>query len=165
MPCLNDPKLPETFGWRVTTVAQFKADADPTMVEGYGSRNLYTKVLLDNDANFIVWPPHSDHEDYIYVDRYEVVVRDQFREHAFSMFDVEWDDADTKAQSSQAEDEMFEGYRDGLKEDAVLPSDNRSASYRHGWLNGEADRTGKARGTAQQLRVAADEAIAADEAR
>jgi len=45
-----------------------------------------------------------------------------------------------------ANDEMVQGYRDGFDMDNPEPSANRSASYRHGFANGRADKTGKSRG-------------------
>lgn len=39
----------------------------------------------------------------------------------------------------EANDEMVEGYRDGMKADSPEPSSNRTRSYRHGFLNGRAD--------------------------
>lgn len=44
-----------------------------------------------------------------------------------------------------ANEEMVEGYRDGLDMGSPEPSDNRSASYRHGFANGRDDRAGKPR--------------------
>lgn len=63
-----------------------------------------------------------------------------------------------------AEQEMFEGYRDGIDLDQPEPSLNRSMSYRHGFANGRSDRAGAVRGTANELRKIADECIAADDA-
>lgn len=64
-----------------------------------------------------------------------------------------------------ANDEMVEGYRDGFNRDNPEPSANRSHSYRHGFANGRADRSGKGRGvTADELRRMADEAMDADDA-
>lgn len=59
-------------------------------------------------------------------------------------------------------DEMVAGYLDGRKRDSVLPSGNRSHSYRHGWANGRDDRLGRPRATAAQLRVLCEAAIALD---
>ena len=42
-----------------------------------------------------------------------------------------------------ANDEMLEGYRDGLDLDNPEPSANRSHSYRHGFTNGRADKNKK----------------------
>jgi hypothetical protein len=38
-----------------------------------------------------------------------------------------------------ANDEMVEGYRDGLRKGSPEPSSNRTRSYRHGFANGRAD--------------------------
>lgn len=63
----------------------------------------------------------------------------------------------------EANDEMVEGYMDGLKDDRLdMPASNRSASYQHGWLNGRDDRVRKPRASATELRVLADLAIAYD---
>lgn len=62
-----------------------------------------------------------------------------------------------------ANDEMVEGYLDGLKDDRLeFPASNRGHSYRHGWLNGRDDRTRNPRASAAELRVQADLAMAAD---
>lgn len=62
-----------------------------------------------------------------------------------------------------ANDEMVEGYRDGFDLDAPKPSTNRSRSYRHGFANGRADKTGKRRGMSfDELTLAADRAMALD---
>jgi hypothetical protein len=59
--------------------------------------------------------------------------------------------------------EMVEGYRDGFSDaDSPEPSSNRSASYRHGFAVGRADRRRKAHDTAANLRRDAEAAIAAD---
>lgn len=64
---------------------------------------------------------------------------------------------------SPANDEMIEGYLDGFDLDAPDPSANRSRSYRHGFANGRADKTGISRGmTFVELEKAADEAMAFD---
>jgi ribosome modulation factor len=65
-----------------------------------------------------------------------------------------------------SEDDMVEGYRDGLDDDrAECPASmsNRSHSYRHGWLNGRDDRLRKPRASAAELRILADLALAQDE--
>lgn len=63
----------------------------------------------------------------------------------------------------EANDEMVEGYRDGLTDDRLdMPASNRSASYQHGWLNGRDDRVGTPRASAAELRERADQAMAAD---
>jgi hypothetical protein len=64
-----------------------------------------------------------------------------------------------------ANDEMVKGYLDGFDLTTPPPSMNRSASYRHGWLNGRDDRAGKPRDSADNLRRLADEAMTADDAR
>mgnify|MGYP001104541154 CR=1 FL=1 len=38
-----------------------------------------------------------------------------------------------------ANDEMVQGYRDGLDKDSPDPSANRTRSYRHGFANARAD--------------------------
>ena len=61
---------------------------------------------------------------------------------------------------------MVEGYFDGYRDDRdEFPESmaNRSRSYRHGWLNGHDDRTGKPRASAEELRRAADVAMLEDE--
>jgi hypothetical protein len=62
-----------------------------------------------------------------------------------------------------ANDDMVEGYRDGLDLNSPEPSGNRSASYRHGFLNGRADRAGKPRASFQTLIAMADAAMAEDD--
>jgi hypothetical protein len=59
-------------------------------------------------------------------------------------------------------DQMIEGYRDGRDPDSPEPSENRPASYRHGFLNGRDDHAGSPRATAQMLRLMADKAITDD---
>lgn len=62
------------------------------------------------------------------------------------------------------EDEMMQGYLDGFDPSNPEPSDNRSHSYRHGFANGRADKTGKLTGlTVAELRERAANCIAADE--
>lgn len=58
--------------------------------------------------------------------------------------------------------EMLDGYRDGLDLSSPEPSDNRSLSYRHGFANGRDDRQGEPRAIAAELRQQADEAMEAD---
>lgn len=55
---------------------------------------------------------------------------------------------------SGAEREMMDGYFDGQDDDRLEYPDNsnRSAAYRHGWLNGRDDRTHSPRAFAQELR-------------
>lgn len=62
-----------------------------------------------------------------------------------------------------ANTEMIEGYCDGLNLDCPEPSDNRSASYRHGFANGRDDRRGKPRASVAEIIRQADEAMAVDE--
>lgn len=61
-----------------------------------------------------------------------------------------------------ANDEMIEGYKDGLDLSSPDPSGNRSFSYLHGFANGRDDRRGSPRDTAENLRKRADEAMALD---
>lgn len=63
-----------------------------------------------------------------------------------------------------ANDDMIEGYRDGMDLTAPEPSANRSRSYRHGFANGRDDRSGKPRDSYHNLARVADEAMAADDA-
>lgn len=62
-----------------------------------------------------------------------------------------------------ANDEMVQGYLDGLDLDSPEPSENRSHSYRHGFANGRDDRSGKPRASADRLRADAEIAMARDE--
>jgi hypothetical protein len=59
-------------------------------------------------------------------------------------------------------DDMAEGYRDGGNPDNPEPSENRSASYRHGFANARDDTSGSPRATAQMLRLMAEKAIKDD---
>jgi hypothetical protein len=61
--------------------------------------------------------------------------------------------------------EMAEGYLDGYRPDNPEPSENRSASYRHGFANGRDDRARSPRFPPAVLRFLADQAIKADIAR
>jgi hypothetical protein len=62
-----------------------------------------------------------------------------------------------------ANDEMLLGYREGFDLDIPEPSENRSASYRHGFANGRADKTGKSRGMSfEELIRQADLAMLSD---
>ena len=62
-----------------------------------------------------------------------------------------------------ANDEMVLGYREGFDLDNPEPSENRSASYRHGFANGRADKTGKSRGlSCEELSRRADMAMLLD---
>lgn len=64
-----------------------------------------------------------------------------------------------------ANDEMVEGYIDGLHLDMPEPSENRSASYRHGFANARDDRAGQPRASFQQLTEMADRAMDEDDRR
>jgi hypothetical protein len=44
---------------------------------------------------------------------------------------------------AEANADMIEGFKDGYDRDCPDPSDNRSRSYRHGFLCGRADINGK----------------------
>ena len=68
-------------------------------------------------------------------------------------------------QTTVEEYEMVEGYLDGFDPSSPEPSDNRSHSYRHGWLNGRDDRRGQPRAAAAVLRKAAVAAMEADRAK
>lgn len=50
--------------------------------------------------------------------------------------------------------EMVEGYADGFasKDEELGQGNNRSESYKHGWLNGRDDRLGKPRASASVIR-------------
>ena len=58
--------------------------------------------------------------------------------------------------------EMTEGYLDGMDLTSPQPSDNRTASYRHGFENGRDDRRGKPRDSCENLRLKANLAIEQD---
>ena len=63
-----------------------------------------------------------------------------------------------------ANDEMVQGYCDGFELDVPDPSSNRSRSYRHGFENGRADKSGKSRMvTVDELRAKADLAMYLDD--
>ena len=65
-----------------------------------------------------------------------------------------------------ANDDMVAGFIDGFDLDNPEPSANRSESYRHGFANGRADKTGKRRPhTCDQLRKMADQAMDKDACR
>jgi len=58
-------------------------------------------------------------------------------------------------QMEMAEEEVFEGYRDGRADERdSLPASmaNRSDAYVFGWLNGRDDRLGRPRAEARALR-------------
>lgn len=61
-------------------------------------------------------------------------------------------------------DDMLEGYLDGLNPNSPEPASNRSHSYRHGFANGRDDLRKKPRAPAAALRAAAAEALALDRA-
>jgi len=62
--------------------------------------------------------------------------------------------------------EMEDGYYDGLCDNRIdLPeSSNRTAAYRHGWLNGRDDRTHSPRAFASVLRETAERTLNGGEA-
>jgi len=65
-----------------------------------------------------------------------------------------------------ADDDMVQGFMDGYDLNAPEPSANRSASYRHGFANGRADKTGVSRGLSfDELTRRADAAMDQDERR
>jgi hypothetical protein len=61
-----------------------------------------------------------------------------------------------------ADEDLLQGYLDGLRADSPLPSGNRSDSYRHGFENGRDDLAHHPRAPAADLREMADMAIALD---
>jgi hypothetical protein len=66
----------------------------------------------------------------------------------------------------RANDEMVQGYLDGFDLNAPMPSANRSDSYKHGFANGRADKTGLSRGlTFDALNQLADDAMMRDATR
>lgn len=62
-----------------------------------------------------------------------------------------------------ANDEMVLGYMDGYDLDNPEPNENRSHSYRHGFMVGRAEKQGKYPGRADILFKMADQAMAKDE--
>ena len=62
------------------------------------------------------------------------------------------------------EREMAEGFMDGYNPDAPEPSDNRSASYRHGFRSAQADHGKPRTESFAATRAAADRAITEDNA-
>lgn len=62
--------------------------------------------------------------------------------------------------------DMLEGYWDGYDLECPEPNANRSHSYRHGFMNGRADKTGIVREylSVDALDAKADAAMAADDA-
>jgi hypothetical protein len=65
--------------------------------------------------------------------------------------------------TATSEYEMLDGYFDGLDLNSPEPSGNRSASYRHGFLNGRDDRKGRPRDSYANLLLQAEIAMAIDE--
>jgi len=61
--------------------------------------------------------------------------------------------------------EMVDGYLDGGKPQIPEPSDNRSASYRHGFANGRDDLNRSPRAYTVTLRQWAEEALQSDKSR
>ena len=55
-----------------------------------------------------------------------------------------------------SEAEMVEGFLDGYDLDCPGPGPNRSAAYRHGFLNGRDDRSGEPRASTGVLRDEAE---------
>jgi hypothetical protein len=62
----------------------------------------------------------------------------------------------------KANQDMVEGYMDGLDWDSPEPSANRTRNYRHGFANGRDDRRGRPRASCQELSAEADAAMIAD---
>jgi hypothetical protein len=62
----------------------------------------------------------------------------------------------------KANADMKEGYMDGFDLNSPTPSTNRSRSYRHGFMVGRADKTGKSAGHYDELVRKADQAMALD---
>jgi hypothetical protein len=71
----------------------------------------------------------------------------------------------TETTDEPANDEMVEGYRDGLDPSSPEPSDNRSCSYQHGFANGRDDRRKQPRDSAAELRRLVSIALETDRAR
>lgn len=65
-------------------------------------------------------------------------------------------------QHRPANDEMVQGYMDGYDLTAPEPSENRSASYRHGFMVGRGEKTGTLAGTYESLVAAAEAAMDED---
>ena len=66
--------------------------------------------------------------------------------------------------NTPANDEMVQGYMDGLDPDSPEPSANRSHSYRHGFARGRDDRAHRVSHAPTTLHKMADAAMAADAA-
>jgi len=64
-----------------------------------------------------------------------------------------------------ANDDMVEGYMDGRKLTTPVPLNNRSASYRHGFMVGHGEKTNSLVGDFRSLSMAADKAMDEDERR
>jgi hypothetical protein len=62
-----------------------------------------------------------------------------------------------------ANDDMVQGYRDGFDLNSPKPSSNRSYSYRHGFKNGRADKTGTRWNSFQELVRLGDEVMMIDD--
>lgn len=67
-----------------------------------------------------------------------------------------------KVMEQEANEDMIEGYRDGMNLENPEPSANRSESYRHGFANARADREHRARATPAELHRMADAAMERD---
>jgi hypothetical protein len=67
--------------------------------------------------------------------------------------------------SKPANDDMVRGYMDGYDLNAPEPSENRSASYRHGFMVGRGEKTKTLVGTFESLNRRADAAMTEDERR
>ncbi len=66
-------------------------------------------------------------------------------------------------QNPPANADMVQGFIDGYDLNCPEPSENRSQSYRYGFANGRADKTGVSRGLSfDQLVDLANAAMAAD---
>lgn len=61
----------------------------------------------------------------------------------------------------EANQEMIDGYLDGRDINSPEPSENRSRSYRHGFLAGRSDLHGPTRSFSEMVEMA-DAAMAAD---
>lgn len=61
--------------------------------------------------------------------------------------------------------DMVEGYRDGYDLNCPEPSENRSQSYKHGFMVGRTEKLGKPTKGGEYLRRAADAAMDADDRR
>ena len=65
----------------------------------------------------------------------------------------------SKIEWTEGEREMKEGYWDGFDPGSPEPGPNRSACYRHGFLNGRDDRRGRPRAPAAVIRAQAERLI------